>query len=257
MNAQEFMKQMDHAAELARNAYMELAQTLEASMRSGRQQILAINEEAVTTYDLQLDLALVQAAPVVAAPANCEFYPLQENGHRFVVATNGVYLEARRPWLHFIHQISEFAGVTVPYGSITPKFELAFGRVGTALPQLREFARHAQAAAPLEAAASIIWNSRLDAWRIEFPEIIGEATTASIRFQQPHLADDEHLVIDVHSHGHLDAFFSGVDDADDAGAVKIAGVVGNLDGVPTVAFRVCVLGVMIPLSVPADKIFAD
>ncbi|HWW69679.1 MAG TPA: PRTRC system protein A [Duganella sp.] len=256
MNAQEFMKQMDHAAELARNAYMELAQTLEATTRAGRQQILAIDEDTAAAEDLQLDLALLQAAPVVVAPSMCEFHPLQENGHRFVLAADGVYLEARRPWLHFIHRIAEVSGVAVPYGRITPRFDLAFGRVGTALPQLQEFARHAQAAAPLEAAGAIIWNSRLDSWRIEYPEIIGEATAASIIFQQPVLAEDEHLVIDVHSHGHLNAFFSPVDNADDAGAVKIAGVVGSLDGEPTVAFRICVLGVMIPLSFPADKIFA-
>jgi PRTRC genetic system protein A len=125
------------------------------------------------------------------------------------------------------------------------------------MAQLQEFALHARTAAPVEAAAGIIWNSATRLWRIEYPEIIGEASAAHIQYKQVELADDEHLVIDLHSHGHGAAFFSSTDDVDDAGSVKIAGVYGNLDqGAPTVSFRLCVLGLTIPLNVPAAKIFA-
>lgn len=53
------------------------------------------------------------------------------------------------------------------------------------------------------------------------------------------------------------AFFSATDDADDAGEVKISGVFGGLgpDTAPDVAFRLCVLGMFIPLKVPASAIF--
>ena len=70
------------------------------------------------------------------------------------------------------------------------------------------------------------------------------------------LAEREHLAIDLHSHGLAPAYFSATDDQDDAGAVKISGVFGNLDQpVPTVALRLCLLGLFIPLTVPAAKIF--
>jgi len=38
--------------------------------------------------------------------------------------------------------------------------------------------------------------------------------------------------------------------------VKISAVFGNLDtDKPTVAFRMCVLGLYIPIPVPAEKVF--
>jgi PRTRC genetic system protein A len=131
-----------------------------------------------------------------------------------------------------------------------------FGKLGTALAQLKEFAIKARADAPIEAAASVLWDHRQKQWRIEYPEIIGEASASRIHYRQVEPGPDESVAIDLHSHGHLDAFFSATDDADDRGAVKVSGVYGNLDtDKPTVAFRLCVLGLYIPLVVPAEKIF--
>lgn len=257
MNAQEFMTKMDRITDSFREAHLELARALEATTRAGHQQVLAIDESAAKAEDLQLDLALLKGAPVVVAPVKCQFQPLQENGHRFVMGAGGIFLEVRRPWLHAIQLVAPITDVTTPYGTVTPKLDLAFGRLGVALPQMKEFAAHAMAASPIEAAGAIIWNSRDDTWRIDYPSVIGEATASSIQFEQPQLAEHEHLVIDVHSHGVLGAFFSTVDDADDAGTVKISGVYGNLDRTPTVAFRLCVLGLKIPLTVPAEKIFTE
>lgn len=49
-----------------------------------------------------------------------------------------------------------------------------------------------------------------------------------------------------------------MDNADDACSVKISGVFGNLDqSIPTVAFRLCVLGLYLPIHVPAEKIFTE
>ena len=46
------------------------------------------------------------------------------------------------------------------------------------------------------------------------------------------------------------------DDADDAHDVKIAIVLGNLDQpIPTIAARLCCLGVFIPVNVSAEQVF--
>lgn len=257
MNGQDFMIKMDSLLDLTRAAYAEFAATTEAAMRAERPQILAVDEDTADAEALQLDIALLRAVPTVVAPANSEFLPLQDNGHRVVLASDGVYLEARRPWLHILHRVAPITGVHLPYGQVQSKVELAFGPLGGAMAQLQEFAEHARTAAPIEAAASIVWNSATRTWRIAYPETIGEASASRIEFKHIELADDEHLVIDLHSHGHGAAFFSSTDDADDVGSVKIAGVYGNLDhGVPTVSFRLCVLGLTIPLNVPVAKIFA-
>lgn len=257
MKTQEFTTTMDQAVELMRAAYHAVAKALETATGAGRHQVLAIDEENIDPSTLQLDAALLAAAPVVVAPPYSEFFPLQENGHRFVLAADGIYLEARRPWLHFIHRIGAVTGVKIPYGTVEPKVELAFGKVSAALPQLQEFAAHAVAEAPLEAAGTILWNKATDTWRIAFPKTIGSATNASIQFEQVEPGPDEHVVIDMHSHGHLPAFFSTTDDIDDAGSIKIAGVVGNLDTTePTAVLRICVLGVTIPMSLPVDRVFA-
>ncbi len=257
MNAQECLIKMDSLLEITKATFEAFVHNTEIAIRAERPQVLAIDEDNPEPEKLMLDVALLAAAPVAVVPANSAFYPLQENGHRFLLAADGIYLEARRPWLHFIHRLAPISGVRIPYGPLTPTVEFPFGRLGAAMPQLQDFALHASACAPVEAAGSVIWNSVTNEWRIEYPHVIGEAGEGHIEFEQVRLADDEHLVIDLHSHGHLPAFFSGTDDCDDAGSVKIAGVYGNLDQTePTVAFRICVLGVTIPLQVPAAKIFA-
>lgn len=257
MNAQECLIKMDSLLEITKNAFEAFVHNTEIAIRAERPQVLAIDEDNPEPEKLQLDTALLAAAPVAVVPANSAFFPLQDNGHRFLLAADGIYIEARRPWLHFIQRLAPIAGVRIPYGPLTPKVEFTFGRLGAAMPQLQEFALHASSAAPIEAAGSVIWNSATNAWRIEYPEIIGTASAGHIEFRQVELTDDEHLIIDLHSHGNTSAFFSDTDNRDDAGSVKIAGVYGNLDQTePTAVFRICVLGMTIPLQVPADKIFA-
>lgn len=257
MNAQECLIKMDSLLEITKATFEAFVHNTEIAIRAERPQVLAIDEDNPEPEKLQLDAALLAAAPVAVVPAHSTFFPLRESGHRFLLAADGIYLEARRPWLHFIHRLAPISGVRIPYGPLTPTVEFAFGRLGAAMPQLQDFALHASAAAPIEAAGSVIWNSATDVWRIAYPDLVGQASANHIEFKQVELAEDEHLIIDLHSHGNTAAFFSPTDNHDDAGSVKISGVYGNLDQTePTVAFRICVLGMIIPLQVPAAKIFA-
>jgi PRTRC genetic system protein A len=75
--------------------------------------------------------------------------------------------------------------------------------------------------------------------------------------ERPELAEHESLAIDLHSHGDGEAFFSEIDDTDDAGEVKISGVLGGLGetGTPSAVFRLNLLGLIIPLPVPVAAIF--
>lgn len=51
----------------------------------------------------------------------------------------------------------------------------------------------------------------------------------------------ESVVLDLHSHGHMPAFFSGQDDRDEKG-LKLYGVVGKLNATPVVKLRIGVYG---------------
>lgn len=259
MNAhtQEITTKFDELLDITRGSFQAFIATTEAVLREQRPLPLAVDETTAPAEQLQLDQALLAAAPVAAVPRHAPFHPLQDNGHRFLLAAEGLYLEVRRPWLHYIGHLAKHTAVAIPYGEIEPRCELDFGRIGSALPQMKEFAAHAQAAAPVEAAASLLWDHEKKSWRIAYPETIGEATAGSIQFKQVVPGESESLVIDLHSHGHLGAYFSATDNADDRGAVKIAGVFGDLNmPQPTVAFRMCVLGLYIDMPVPASKIFA-
>jgi PRTRC genetic system protein A len=257
MNAQDLQMKFNELLDITRASYETFLTSTETAIRVARPCVLAVDEETIDEDKFALDMATYNAAPVVAVPAHSEFAPLVENGHRFLLARGGLFLEVRRPWLHIIHQVAEQPStVRIPYGEVVNKMEFGFGRLGTALPQMKEFAAHAMVQAPIEAAASLIWNHVTNAWALKYPKTIGEATGGSIQFEQIELGEDESLAVDLHSHGAHPAFFSETDNADDAGSVKICGVYGDLDkDVQTAVFRLCVLGVYLPIGVPADKIF--
>jgi PRTRC genetic system protein A len=257
MNAQDLQMKFNELLDITRASYETFLTSTETAMRVARPCVLAVDEETIDEDKFALDMATYNAAPVVAVPAHSEFAPLVENGHRFLLARGGLFLEVRRPWLHIIHQVAKQPDtVRIPYGEIASKMEFGFGRLGSALPQMKEFAAHAMVQSPIEAAASLIWNHVTKEWALKYPETVGEATSGSIQFLQVATEEDESLVVDLHSHGAHPAFFSDTDDVDDAGSVKICGVYGDLDkSVQTAVFRLCVLGLYLPIAVPADKIF--
>lgn len=256
MNAQELQIKFDELLTITRESYETFLSQSELALAAERPLMLAVDEDNLDAEKFQMDRALFGAAPVVAVPVHSEFAPLRQNGHRFLLAQDGLYLEARRPWLHFIHRLAEHNTVRIPFGTVKPKVELAFGALSTALAEMQEFGAHAMVEAPNEAAASVIWNDKMRAWSIKYPETIGAATANRIEYKQVELGDHESVAIDLHSHGNGPAFFSPTDDDDDRGTIKISGVFGDLDKeLPSVAFRLCVLGLYIPLKVPAEKIF--
>lgn len=191
------------------------------------------------------DQVLQASAPTMMVPRFSPFEPLQTIGHRFLVAADGMWLELRRAWLYLRLPLAEQTMVAMPYGSVTPETEIVFGKVPRSL--LDEFVEQAKACFPDETAAWIVWNEKTGAMRL-LPLAATSASTAHVNYECQRLEEGEHAVIDLHSHGKHKAFFSRMDNADDRGDVKLAGVVGNLDQPEhTFAFRLCALGLFIKL----------
>jgi PRTRC genetic system protein A len=188
------------------------------------------------------DIALQQSAPVVTVPRYGGFTPLTENGHRFLVTGDGLWLEARRPWLYLrVPLVARKRShalwlrgreLSLTFGKI-PRIwsSTSTGMPLIGVPRMRRLDR-------------VECRHRRDA-----AGIFGEVSSgcSHVRYTRPVLGDDEHLVVDLHSHGQLSAFFSTEDDRDDRGEFKIAGVLGNCDrGQCSTAFRFCANGLFLP-----------
>jgi PRTRC genetic system protein A len=206
-----------------------------------------------------LDIALWQAAPAlaVARHASFAFLPHDVSAHRYLIARDGLWLECRRPWLHLIWPIGKLnAAVALPYGTLTKRVAIAFGKVPHDM--IREFAAHGQRNAEREIGTWATWVHGLPgephlAWA---DNVIFTGTAASLEYRRPAFTEHECPCLDFHTHGTLPAGFSSTDNEDDAHDVKIAIVLGNLDQpVPSIAARLCCLGLMLPIGVDAGEVF--
>lgn len=212
----------------------------------------------MTTAD-QRDAILQAHTPAIMVPRYGTLAPLEKAGHRYLVASDGLWLEVRRPWIH-VHALiaMQRADHVPPFGEVSPdgfggrdfKAVYAFGDEDLDRVQTL-FLYDARQAFPNEFAAWAVWNERDR--RLDYrPLLATEATPASLELVRPQLEEHEHLAIDLHSHGALRAGFSAADDEDDHGEVKLAVVVGTLDTTPTWCTRLCLLGLFLTAEATGD-----
>lgn len=194
-----------------------------------------------------LDRAMHTITPVLPVPLHGEFTPMATPGHRFLVASNGLFMELKRSWLHAIWPIAADTDVAKPFGALTKHVTLEFGVIPAWIKDT--LAKEAAAAGNIEIAAWVIWNSLTRSLEYRSCGTI-EASSAKINYERPRLLDHESLVIDLHSHGFGPAFFSSTDNEDDKDEVKISGVIGNVNGVPTWKFRLCLSGIFVKIPNP-------
>ena len=192
------------------------------------------------------DELLQHLTPTLMVPRFGQFEPLQNPGHRFLMASDGLWLEINRAWLYARTQCAPLLGqVPVPYGTVTPCVELRCGRIAPAI--LEQFVVMARAALPNETAAAVIWNDETGAMHLQ-PRKELHASAAHVTVEAVSLAEHEHLVMDLHSHARYPAGFSNEDNIYDRAGVYAAGVVGNVDQEhPTYAFRLCLLGLFLSM----------
>lgn len=196
------------------------------------------------------DALLQQHVPAVMVPRWSNFAPLDEIGHRYLVAEDGLWIEVHRPWLHLVWPLAP-TPMPLPYGPVLGdqmdfSFELGGAEFGELL---NTFFREAARVMPNECAACFLWNTRTQS--LEYRRLTAtEASPGSVTYQRPALPDHLHLAVDIHSHGAGAPYFSETDDADDAGEVKLAVVIGNIGatGQPHYALRLCAHGLFIPFE---------
>lgn len=174
---------------------------------------------------MTMDETIQSMFPTLAMPRVGSFQPAVKSGTRFIVARDGLWREVTLPWVRVVHKISH-TDFSLPYGEVEESISVKCGPIPAHIRSM--FLQDAKSAMPNEMAAAVIWNSKDQSWRYELRENTA-STVAHVDYREVRLREDEFLVLDLHSHGTFEAFFSSEDDHDDAGSMKFSGVVGNLD----------------------------
>lgn len=195
------------------------------------------------------DQVVQQHVPAIMMPRHTNFAPLEESGHRFIVAADGLWIEVWRPWLWLVWPVAE-APMKLPYGEVlADEMDITFDVDGPEFQGLLDrFAEDARAAMPNECASWIVWGEATGTLAYQRLEA-DKASPGGVTFQRPPLPDGMHLVADLHSHGAMAPFFSGTDDTDDAGEVKLAYVLGHV-GTDEEEWsgRLCAMGLFIDFN---------
>jgi len=192
------------------------------------------------------DQLLQTLTPAVMVPKFGAFEFLQTNGHRFLVAKDGLWLEAKRPWIHLCLPIARQEQVEMPFGKVEEHINMLTDPIPKRL--LEDFLQIAQDHCPNEVAAWIVWDEDRRRYHLRQLENI-TASRDECSFHRPSLMDHEWLVMDLHSHAHDKAFFSEQDDVDDAYVLNYSGVFGNVEREkPTFRLRLCANGLFLPMD---------
>jgi len=194
-----------------------------------------------------IDVVTQRNFPSIPIPLRGPFTRSEKHGERLLIGSNGIFLEVSRAWCYLVRQIASYSVSTpIPYGEGAEATEFSCGAIPLGL--VSEFVRMARQACPLETAAFISWDEKTHEYALH-PAKLNVQTDSFLSYDPPQLSRDQHLVIDLHSHGRDRAYYSGEDDSDDETYVKIAIVVGNCDqDEPSYVSRLCAKGIFEILS---------
>lgn len=195
--------------------------------------------------------------PLVGAPRFSGMPEAAGPGIRYIAGDDGLYREVSLPWLRVTHRVAR-SDVRLPYGPVQERHEVLCGAVPREL--LKQFVRDAKADAPNEMAAVILWSATERQWRYA-RRAATDVGPGHIAYKEVPVEEGEFVVLDLHSHGLFEAFFSQEDDRDDHGSMRFSGVIGSL-GQPeiTACVRLNLAGKTWPAQLRADghlEVFND
>ena len=198
------------------------------------------------------DEILQTRLPTVMVPVFEPLPALKAGETRLVVAEDGLWIEAESGFGHFRRPLWQ-SRRNLPYGQVEALSQLYCGRIPLKL--IERFAEEANEWADQgsETAAWITWGVDCG-WDYRVLEVL-EQSAVSVRYQWPDLAHDRSLVMDLHSHGVGEAFFSTTDDQSDLGFPHYSLVLGRCGKNKPLSemacrLRLCLAGFFISEPVP-------
>jgi len=173
----------------------------------------------------QRDIAIATATPILPAPRFGKLEPVPIGQYRYVMAANGIFVQARTPVLDISLRFQDVA-MRVPYGQM--KEEVRFTR-GVIPESLKEQIYEASCrVAPNEWAGLICFNFKSGQYELIEPEA---DTRSPVRVQYKRDSFNEKgVIVDLHSHGTSplgQRGFSATDDRDDEYGIYLACVLGK------------------------------
>lgn len=182
--------------------------------------------------------------------------PLPANNalaYQYVLAGNGLFIRAET---HLFEAILPIAPCTVRgLAPLRQHFRLKVPRIparllDTVLADARR-ARRPDGGRPANGLNEVLYQFHHHGQTVQVKKPPQQATPISVLATG---MDDPVILCDLHSHGHMRAFFSQTDDADEQSA-RIFAVIGKLDTEPEIRLRVGVYGYWQPL--PVTAVFTD
>jgi len=171
--------------------------------------------------------------------------PLPPNNahlYQYILAGNGLFLHAGTPWWEVVMPLLRYpVRGLLP---VQPAFRLLMGR----LPETLLAAAYQSALTSREKNGGL--REALYSFHVQGEKVClmrprqvatpGSVTSAGL--------DDPTVLLELHSHGNIPAFWSATDNHDEQG-IRLYGVMGRLESLPEIKFRVGVCGQWKPLYI--------
>ncbi|WP_347990299.1 PRTRC system protein A [Methylomonas sp. AM2-LC] len=169
------------------------------------------------------DQVVMGECPALMNPIFGKLSPPEPYKHRFCVGKDGVYIEAQNSVFEVRLPVAH-SKIPLPYGEVKSSgVFLKYGKIprwifNTAFDL-------ANKSSPKEWAGLVVWDKEKQEYLLYEPEVIS-SSEGGISYRT-YLPENYLMVMDLHSHGVLDAFFSKTDDRSDISGFYIAGVFGR------------------------------
>ena len=169
--------------------------------------------------------------------------------YQYVVGQNGVFVRAERPGLSALIWSSAFYEPLRGLALVKPYVRLVEPVYASLLEDMLEWSRRAE---PNEILFYLKYQQLafVRPWQMVVPNQVG--SLAGVYPLDPFNPSAKDALVEVHSHVHMDAFFSNTDDRDETG-FRLYAVLGRIFDRPVINVRIGIYGHF--WNIPVDWVF--
>lgn len=174
-----------------------------------------------------VDLVVQSAMPVLVVPPSGLPTPIEQHQLRYLIARDGVWLEAQLPWVHLRCPISSAQSMQLPCGQVNRALHFTFQKFPLTL--LERFKKEAKESDG-PTAAWLIWHP-VRGFRYANRSACSTEGIAP-QFDSPALDDEECLVFDLQGNPHASPDLAHLVTANDSGSfVRVLGTYTRSSGI--------------------------